>query len=516
MQFYKSDTLDRHADQNTPIDVSPHQKRVRTWQQRCLAILCGLILLIGCNKKTETEGTTQPYQGMTLHMAVPSGWQFKDSWDVQLEEWSAKTGAKVELIEADMANPEKDLLPKENAPQLVLFPWTRRGELLVDKRLQAFPDVSLEESQLDWNDVLLGLREKQCRTAGGPYLLPLSSPVLVCYYRADLLEKAGLKAPESWQEYQNLLDRLPEWAPGLTAAEPWSPEFRATLFLARAVSYVKSPGQLSVFFDVDSGEPFVSSQGFVKALEVSQAAIKKLPRDVFHYDPVSCRNLVISGKAALAIGLENGPESWPLILGAASPKAGTQPTPAQRADKIAVGICQLPGATHVYNSTFSTWESHENSAYRVTYTGFAGFCAAVPRSTSPEQSTAALNLLSSLNESSQFPNGTRSPVRESQITDARVWAGQDLSAEEAGNYMASVARSLRDRQQVSELPVIGHAEFRAALTQGLTQAIEENRPAAETLSDVAEKWKVLLKTLKQDQVLRSYRRALGLSERQEY
>ena len=71
------------------------------------------------------------------------------------------------------------------------------------------PDVSLEESQLDWIDVLLGLREKQCRTAGGPYLVPLSSPVLVCYYRADLLEKAGLKAPDSWQEYQNLLDRLP-------------------------------------------------------------------------------------------------------------------------------------------------------------------------------------------------------------------------------------------------------------------------------------------------------------------
>lgn len=523
MQFFKSEPLDPAPTQCPAVDGLSHQKRVRQWQPRSLscsaggwAILCGLILLNGCSKGPETEVTTRPYQGMTLQVAVPTGWQFQDSWDVQLEEWSAKTGAKVELIETEMADPKQDIFPKGNAPQLVVFPWTRRGEMLVDRRLQALPEVALDESQLDWNDVLQGLREKQCRTAGGPYLLPLSSPVLVCYYRADLLEKAGLKAPDSWQDYQNLLDRLPEWAPGLTAAEPWSPEFRATLFLARAVSYVKSPGQLSVFFDVDSGDPFIASQGFVKAMEVAQAAVKKLPREVFHYDPVSCRNLVVSGKAALAIGLENGPESWPLTLGAESPKSGTQPTPGQRADKISVGICQLPGATQVYNSTFSTWESHENAAYRVTYTGFAGLCAAVPRPTTPEQSTAALNLLFSLNENSQFPYATRSAVRESEITDARTWAGQDLSAEEAANYMASVARSLRDRQQVGELPVVGHTEFRAALTTGVTQAIEENRAAAEALTDVAAKWKELLKTLKQDQVLSSYRRALGLSERQEY
>lgn len=497
-----------------PIQLGAIQPDPRWVRTACLCL--GLAVLFGCDKPRD-DTVAKPYQDMSIQVAVPQGWQFKDSWDVQLVEWSARTGAHADVVESDWAKLDQPLIPTEDPPQLILFPWTRRGELLADRRLQPFPEASLDDSQLAFNDVLQGLREKQCAGEGGPFLLPLAAPVLVCYYRADLLDKAGLKPPETWNDYQILLDRLEKWASGLTAVEPWSPEFRATMFLARAVPYVKSPGQLSVFFQVDDGNPYIASPGFVKALEVAQAAVKKMPREVLGYDPVTCRNLVVSGKAALAIGLENGPEHWPLIMGSASPKPGTQPITVQRADKISIGICQLPGASQVYNSTFETWESYEKSAHRVTYTGFAGLCAAVPRPTSPEQAAAALNLLSSLvhEVGSQFPHGTRSPTRESEMTSPGAWVGQELSAEEAGGYAAVVARSLRDRQQVSELPVIGHAEFRVKLTAGITQTLEENRPAVESLTGVAQQWKEVLKKQGQDRVLKSYRRALGLTERQE-
>ena len=48
---------------------------------------------------------------------------------------------------------------------------------------------------------------------------------LVCYLRRDLLDQAGLKLPETWEDYHVLLEKLPEWAPGLAAVEPWSEEF---------------------------------------------------------------------------------------------------------------------------------------------------------------------------------------------------------------------------------------------------------------------------------------------------
>jgi multiple sugar transport system substrate-binding protein len=500
------------------------QARLSGWRHACqiaIAFWCsGLLILAGCSSQKEAQEEARPFQDVTIRVSVPRGWQFPNSWDVHLEEWSVRTGAKVELTEQDTSDLTRPLLPPTEPPHLILFPWSRRGELLAARQLQPFPPSALEESQLNWSDYLQGLREKQASTEGGGFLIPISSPILTCYYRADLLEKAGLKPPESWQDYQKLLDQLGDWAPGLTAAEPWSPEFRATMFLARAVSVVKSPGQLTVFFDVDDGKPYIAAPGFVKSLEQVQAAVAKMPPEVLTYDPITCRNLVVAGKAALAIGLENGPLHLPLALNAASPRQEANPAELTRAEKISIGISRLPGAEQVYNSTFETWESYAPTASHVSYTGFAGLCAGIPRlgtADKPVQTEAALNLLASLlhEADSTFPAGSRSLVRESDVTNAGAWGGTELTAEEAGSYMASVARGLRDRQQVSELPVVGHAQFRDALTKGLTATLENNVPPSESLKQVSAAWQEIMQKVGRDEVLKSYRRALGLSERQQ-
>ncbi len=485
-----------------------------------LAAHLGLLLMLaGCDEQPHTPANQAlPYQGQTIRVVVPQGWGFKEHWDIQLQEWSARTGARAELIETQMQDGSGPLLKSGEAPQLIIFPWTRRGELLAEKQLQALPSDALIESQLDWNDLFQGLRERQGQAEAGPTLVPLGAPVLVCYYRLDLLEKAGLKPPETWADYQALLDQLGTWAPGLKAAEPWSPEFRATMFLARALPYVKHSGHYSTFFDIEQGAPFIASPGFVRALEETQAAIKKLPSEVFQYDPVTCRNLVISGEAALAIGLETGPAANSLNWGATVPPPGAKPQKIQRASKVAIGFCRLPGTREVYNPTLNAWSAEEKSAINhVTLTGFAGLCAGVPRGTSPEQSMAAMNLLSSLllDSSSTFPPNCRSLCRESQTPDAAIWAGQDLSASESGKYIAVAAKSLRDRQQVGELPVIGHVEFRAALTKGLTAALEQGKSPTETLTGVADEWRKILKQIGSDKVLTSYRSALGLSKLEE-
>ncbi len=485
-----------------------------------LAVLLGLqSMLVGCDNQPDAAAKQAlPYQGQTIRLAVPQGWGFKEQWEIQLQEWSARTGAQAELIETNMQDGLGPLLKAGDLPQLIIFPWTRRGELLAEKQLQALPADALIESQLDWSDLFQGLREKQGQSERGPTLVPLSAPVLVCYYRADLLEKAGLKPPDTWADYQLLLDQLGTWAPGLKAAEPWSPESRATMFLARALPYVKHSGHYSTFFDIETGAPFINTPGFVKALEETQAALKKLPPEVFQYDPVTCLNLVISGEAALAIGVETGPASTPLNWGATVPLAGTKTKKTPRADSVAIGFCSLPGSREVYNPTLSTWVVEENSPINyATLTGFAGLCAGVPQGTTPEQSMAALNLLSSLllDSGSTFPTNSRSLCRESQTPDAATWVGQELSASESGKYVAVAAKCLRDRQQVGELPVVGHVEFRAALTDGLTAAIEQGRSPSETLTGIAGEWQKILKKIGPEKVLSSYRSALGLSKLEE-
>lgn len=490
-----------------------------------LSLIAGALSLLvsfvaGCGSPPATQNAQKLlYEGVTVRVAAPKGWGFKESWELALDDWQASTGAKAELVEIDMTDGAAPPIKSDRQAELIVFPWTRRGELLAAKQLQALPKDSLVESQLDWEDIFQGLREKQGQSEAGPSLVPLASPILVCYYRADLLEKAGREPPQTWAEYQTLLDQLDQWAPGLKAVEPWSPEFRATMFFARALPYVKHSGHYSTFFDIENGNPFIDSPGFVKALEETQTALKKLPPEVFQYDPVTCRDMVVSGQAALAIGLETGPGSNPLILGAAVPPSPAKPTEkAKRAESIAIGFCRVPGTSEVYNPTLSKWVTEEGGVpNHVTLTGFAGLFAGIPAGTEAKQSAAALNLLTRLlfEPSSTSPQGSQSLCRDSQTPDASRWVGQDLGGSEAGRYVSTVSKSLRDRQQVSELPVLGHAEFRAALTKELTVALEQGTAPAQALASVAREWKQILTKIGQEKVLASYRSALGLSKLEE-
>src|SRR5207302_8201276 len=106
-------------------------------------------------------------------------------------------------------------------------------------------------------------------------------------------------------DYQQLVERIEVWAPGLVAVEPWSDDFRATMFLARAVSFAQHPAHYSLFFDIDSGDPLIDSPAFVRALETAKAALARMPPDVLTYRPADCRNAIIGGRAALAIALES-------------------------------------------------------------------------------------------------------------------------------------------------------------------------------------------------------------------
>src|SRR5262249_36247776 len=145
-----------------------------------------------------------------------------------------------------------------------------------------------DDQGVGWRDLFAGLAGKFAARKGTPLFVPLSCPVLVCYYRRDLLGAAGLNPPQTWDDYQQLLEKLPNWAPGLAAAEPWGENFRATMFLARGVCAAQHSGHYSLFFDIETGAPLIDSPGFVRALETARAAVAKMPQDVLTYGPVDC------------------------------------------------------------------------------------------------------------------------------------------------------------------------------------------------------------------------------------
>ena len=496
--------------------------------------------LNGCPDSSDQDdqtATDRPFVGLEIEAAAPGGLGFPSSWELVLDEWHAQTGAVATLHEYDPANMAAGIgfrsasggdladsaQPGRDTADMLVFPLTAVPELDAAGVLAAVPDDVSGADGLDYLDIFQGLREQVGSIGREPRIVPISCPVLVCYYRRDLLDAAGLKPPETWDDYQALLEGLDDWAGGLTAVEPWGEAYRATLFLARAVAYAKHPGNYSLYFDISSQEPLIDREGFVRALQKAQAAVSRMPTEVAGYTPADCRREIISGRAALAITFETGPDNPEPLFAPSAASAGRQPprestqTADVRPESSRIGFSRLPGAREVYNTSRNLWESLD-TVNHVTLTGFAGLAVGVSATSQPKQAEAAWNLAVTLaveRATSAFPNAAQSPCRQSQRGTALKWVGPNLSESEAQGYVGVVASSLRDTRLVVELPVVGRALYRQHLSDGIGQALAGELKAQDALREVAKQWRavtarIIQETGDEHAVRDSYRRSLNL------
>jgi hypothetical protein len=346
-----------------------------------------LSALVGCPSAKEANQPVEslPFVGQEIRMGVPAEMTFRTTWEGPLNEWAAQTGARYTLTEfpaRDGAEP-RNPFSGDDRQTLAVFPLDQAGELFAAGELAAIPQSvqANGEGGIFWSDLFAGLGGKVAARKGVPYFLPLSCPVLVCYYRHDLLSAKGLSPPQTWDDYQQLLDKLDNWAPGLEAVEPWSESFRATMFLARAVSFAQHPSHYSLFFDIETGDPLIDSPGFVRALDASLTAVAKMPSSVLSCDPADCRAAILQGRAALAIAFESPATESPATGAAASRTAADGP------DQMSIRFVRLPGSREVYNPTRRTWETPaDKGIHQVTLCGFAGLAVGASARNTPLQS----------------------------------------------------------------------------------------------------------------------------------
>ncbi len=528
------------------------ESRCRMLLQKKWLLLLALVMftagLTSCRERSSSQQqqVLRPFEGTVVHIAVPAGLGLPERWKLLLDEWSEQTGGKVEFTELPLS-PGQDLTDKivEQLKQadLIVFPLQDITAYAEKGLIGSLPESELAVGRLDWNDIFRGLRLSVGNLEQHPSVVPLACPTLVVYYRADLLEKAIGRPPRTWQDYQRLVVGMADWAPGLVAVEPWHPEFRATLFLAKAVAYAQHPGNYSLFFDIFTGKPLIDHPAFVRALQESIELLKSMPKEVKHYTPADCRKAILEGRAALAISFEPCASGAPLVFTpfdaqhssqntktksdqptAAKPnRSEDTPSPAPttpanpRPEKLRLGFCPLPGSKQVYNNSIKKWESPpEQTINNCVLVGFGGLCAGVPPQRNELVRRAACHLLTRLtlervNEA--LPENCRSLCRESQVALAAQWVGPELTAEEKLQFTECVANMFRTEPVVALLPVVGRERFLAALNKGIETALNGSKSPQQALKDVAEEWNRIVSEIGADKVRDSYRRRLGLPPR---
>ena len=451
--------------------------------------LLACLVLAGCPAATPVSTSSSPtggdvLKGRKVAIVAPARLNLGEHWQSLLEEWSAQTGATTRVLGYDDAAP---------------FVWSDFEQLSIgEERLWMVPQVTLAEvddvrglavlptSVLEWNDFPNGLRERVLTRGRRRIAVPIAAPTYVCAFRSDLLTAAGRRPPATWSEYRELMASISDWGSGLGAVEPLSPGIHGTHWqLARGLGYSKHPSNLSVWFDMRSGASTLPEEGFTTAQKEFCDLVGFLDsRLSLSATPQSALQLVMSGRAALAIGYFDGEPS----------SVSEQPAgDGSRASHVRIGFRRLPGAERVFDRSRKLWDERPSGGLNVVpAVSHGGLYLALETGTAEATGESAAGALMEVIAGPAFDSATtwtpRSICRVSQKDVATRWLPDGLTAEEAAEYVDVTLTALEDPQLETILPIgsgrqwlveLGNAPARR---DSLTLATEQGEDSSATKS----------------------------------
>jgi multiple sugar transport system substrate-binding protein len=387
------------------------------------------------------------------------------------------------------------------------------GVLAERKLLAAVPPAILSGAQ--WGKVFELLKLREAAWDRRIMAIPFGSPLLTCYYRADLLEKMGRKPPRTWTEYEELAKLLAAQkpaggAPWCGTIEPLAPGWAGLVLLARAAAYAKHRDNYSALFDVETMEPLVAGPPMLHALEGLVAAAKFGPANPLGYDPTSARATFWKGQCGLAL-------AWPTAAmpeKATSEKAAKETIPGKVDPNIRVGFVELPGASRVFNLSSHTWDNRtDDDDSRVPLLAIAGRLGMV--SAKSAHADAAFQLLLWLSDSRMSAQvSAASPATtlfcRSNLKAPDQWVEKPVSASAAMQYGDATEAAMRHEQWLGALRLPGRTEYLAALDEAVAAAVRNEKPPIEALLQADKQWREITRRLGLQRQRAAYRHSLGL------
>jgi multiple sugar transport system substrate-binding protein len=487
---------------------------------RLLATAAFLLLTAGCGSSPPTEATAErPLEGVKLRLLVVGDAEIAAAAGRLQGEWTAQTGAEYQVSQLS----EKDL---ETAASLdadaIICPAYQLGPLAERKLIVRLPENVLDDAGRQWTDVFELLRLREAAWGGEPLGVPFGSPVLVCYYRADLLKKLGRKPPRTWAEYQRLAELLanrknlgdaapPDGQPWCGAMEPLGPGWAGLTLLARAAPYAKHHSNYSTLFDIKSMEPLIARPPFVQALQELAAASKQGLPEQLQADPAAVRAAFWQGRCGMAL-------TWPSAATAAVPvlapaKTGLSPSESQ------VGFVELPGSAKVFDLGRSAWDTRgEDQDPHVPLLTISGRMGAVSAKSDQPEATARLLLwLAGDQLSTQIcaVSPATTLFRHAQAKSPRTWVEPPVPAAAAAQYAAATEQTFGRKEWLAALPIPGRAEYLAALDKAVHDAVSGKQVPIMALDEAADEWERITKAREgeeQRKQHKAYLHSLGMTD----
>jgi|GraSoiStandDraft_41_1057321.scaffolds.fasta_scaffold132838_3 multiple sugar transport system substrate-binding protein len=472
-----------------------------------------------------TPAAAGQFDGVTINVVTFTGPQIAEPLQRRAPDFQKLTGAKVNVITVPFSDFYNKLLTDfatgTNSYDAAVFAPQWMVDFIEPGYLEDITDKVKSDAALKWNDIGAFFRDFSATYNGKVYTIPLDGDFQMVYYRTDLLDKAGLKPPKTWDDYIAIAkafqgkdlngDGKPDYgsciAKKRNAQSYW-------MITSVAGNFIQTQGtSQGAFFDTETMKPLVNNDAFKEALKVYVETTKYGPPDEINLDVGDTRALFTTGRCALSL-------DWGDIGTLAIDKATSKVI-----DKV--GAVIIPGSKNVLDRATGklvpcdakTCPYAIDGVNHAPFAAFGGWSGAVNKAKDAKSKEAAYAFLSYMSAPEQANIDVTigatgfNPYRTSQFENLDLWKKAGMSDEAAKVYLGAIKDSLNSPNMVLDLRIPQNQKYQqivldTAIGRLLAGEITVDQ-AAETIESG---WEEVTNDLGRDAQLKAYRAALGVKK----
>jgi multiple sugar transport system substrate-binding protein len=463
------------------------------------------MLFAGCPKPAAPPSAAElPFTGVETTVVLVDAPAVAAALAPLKSQWKAATGGELEVREISA----EQFLSARSSGDLnadaVVYPPRLLGHLAEREWLMPLSKKWLADEQLAWSSIFELLQVRSSTWGSQVVAVPLGSPVFTLMYRADIFEQMGKTPPNTWNEYAKL-------AKEVATAEPIGPQWAGKLLLARAAAYGRHRDNYSTLFRMDTMEPLIAGEPFVRALTELVADTKSGKFVATAKTPREVEQAILTD--SVAMGLTWTTAAKPVAI-ASQDGISAYVTAVKLPEGAKIRFAELPGAPQAYNVGTNKWEDRTtDQSPRVTLLDAEGLVGSVVHTTeNPEAAFRLLAWLSGPEWSARvLPVSPRTTLfRSSHLSNAKDWVNAALDPTAATNYGEVVQASLSRETYLFVPRIPGAEEYLAALDTAVQQALSEEKTPQAALAEAAAAWVQITQRLGLQSQRRAYQRELGL------
>ena len=447
-------------------------------------LLLTAINAVGCEKKTvqRLEVTTeQPtaVRSRPCNVLIVG----KESLGEPLKrQWSARNDSELTIANVSVSELIENKFELEQPANVVIYPSDMMTDLIDRELVTALSDKFYDSEAFDKFALLKHYRKSGIRYDEKAWAAPCGGPLFSMFYRTDVLAKADLSVPTTWDRLVRASEKLSsvKEIPNKIAL-PLGEGFAAHSFLAVSAGYVRQFGRLSVLFDRATMKPSLEQDSFVKALADLKSLAVGNPK-MLDMSAADVWNALTNNE--LAIGM-----TWPHA------DVGNGNGKNESASFEELTCTAVPGSKEYFEASSNQWLQREGGQVLVVnYFGMPGVFASPVATRGRQQSAEQFMAWLTDPEISSLLLGEDShagPFRATHLGSPEAWLDSRATPELASSW-ATTIREVHEQSLILTFPrILRSREYMALLDAGVRKCLTEDTEPAEAMAQIAAQWEGL-------------------------